>query len=389
MSTDVVMNEIEKCIETKNVEQALELCSKEKQYYLGLFIGRLLQTTSSRYFELMAIMTSNTDVTKADVKLLKNQEPSVVQTDDPTKIRVQLLCNWCPSEELARMWNKMSKGNYIWNNIQIVWDGRIDYYVVINSSPSGIPIDKKKTILFRMEPNMAKNPEIWKEWANPNQEDFLKVFKHESGDYNNNEWHLSKTYTELLNTSVPKNPELTKVLSTVLSAQYNDIGHVKRVDFVKFLDKKGVTVHVFGDNKWQYKNYKGSLPTHCKDDGIFPYKYTFNAENNPINNYFTEKLIDGILGECLTFYWGCPNAKKYIDERAYVQLELSNFEQDYETIKRAIQEDWHSQRLPYIKEAKKKILTELQFFPRLEQILNVIQNQKKDEAKELGKKEVV
>ncbi len=389
MSTDVVMNEIEKCIETKNVEQALELCSKEKQYYLGLFIGRLLQTTSSRYFELMAIMTSNTDVTKADVKLLKNQEPSVVQTDDPTKIRVQLLCNWCPSEELARMWNKMSKGNYIWNNIQIVWDGRIDYYVVINSSPSGIPIDKKKTILFRMEPNMAKNPEIWKEWANPNQEDFLKVFKHESGDYNNNEWHLSKTYTELLNTSVPKNPELTKVLSTVLSAQYNDIGHVKRVDFVKFLDKKGVTVHVFGDNKWQYKNYKGSLPTHCKDDGIFPYKYTFNAENNPISNYFTEKLIDGILGECLTFYWGCPNAKKYIDERAYVQLELSNFEQDYETIKRAIQEDWHSQRLPYIKEAKKKILTELQFFPRLEQILNVIQNQKKDEAKELGKKEVV
>jgi len=389
MSTDVVMNEIEKCIETKNVEQALELCSKEKQYYLGLFIGRLLQTTSSRYFELMAIMTSNTDVTKADVKLLKNQEPSVVQTDDPTKIRVQLLCNWCPSEELARMWNKMSKGNYIWNNIQIVWDGRIDYYVVINSSPSGIPIDKKKTILFRMEPNMAKNPEIWKEWANPNQEDFLKVFKHESGDYNNNEWHLSKTYTELLNTSVPKNPELTKVLSTVLSAQYNDIGHVKRVDFVKFLDKKGVTVHVFGDNKWQYKNYKGSLPTHCKDDGIFPYKYTFNAENNPINNYFTEKLIDGILGECLTFYWGCPNVKKYIDERAYVQLELSNFEQDYETIKRAIQEDWHSQRLPYIKEAKKKILTELQFFPRLEQILNVIQNQKKDEAKELGKKEVV
>ena len=114
----------------------------------------------------------------------------------------------------------------------------------------------------------------------------------------------------------------------------------------------------------------GPLPPHDKNGGLLQYKYTFNAENHSIRNYYTEKLIDGILAECLVFYWGCPNVKDYIDERAYVQLELVDFEKDYQTVQKAINEDWHSQRLPYIREAKKKILDELQFFPRLEKILN-------------------
>ena len=101
-----------------------------------------------------------------------------------------------------------------------------------------------------------------------------------------------------------------------------------------------------------------------------PYKYIFNVENFQINNYYTEKLIDGILSECLVFYHGCPNIKELIDEKAFVWLELSNFEQDYKLIKKAIEEDWWSERLSYIKQAKTKILDELQFFPRLEKIIN-------------------
>ena len=110
--------------------------------------------------------------------------------------------------------------------------------------------------------------------------------------------------------------------------------------------------------------------TNKKDDSLLPYKYSFNCENHSIKNYCTEKLIDGILSETLTFYSGCYNVKDYIDEKAFVYLELSNFEKDYQTIKTAIEEDWWSQRLPFIKEAKKKILNDLQFFPRLHKIIN-------------------
>ena len=179
------------------------------------------------------------------------------------------------------------------------------------------------------------------------------------------EWHLSKTYTEL---SLMKTEKKYNILSTVLSDKYNDPGHVKRIDFIKFLEKK-MHIDVYGNNRWNYKNYKGELPYHCKDDAIFPYKYIFNCENQEIKNYFTEKLIDGILGECLVFYSGCFNVKQYIDEKAFVYLDLVDFEHDYCIIEKAIKEDWYSQRLPHILEAKKKILNELQFFPRLEKII--------------------
>lgn len=374
MSTDIYVS-VDKCLNEKNYERALELCVENKQYYLGLFIGRLKELKNSRYYELMTEISKNTDTAKSDVRLIRNDQPLPLPPPSTTpRTRVQLLCNWCSSEDLAKLWNKMSKGNYIWNDIQIVWSEPVDYYVVINSVPANVSFDKKKTIVFRMEPHMSKHPEMWKEWANPDSQEFLKVYKHETGDFNNNEWHLSKTYTELSTMVIEKKKELNTVLSTILSGQYRDIGHVKRVDFVKFLEQKGFVVHVFGDNKWQYVNYKGSLPKYCKDDGIFPYKYVFNAENHAISNYFTEKLIDGILGECLTFYWGCPTVKEFIDERAYVQLELSNFERDYDIIKKAIAEDWHTQRLPYIREAKKKILNELQFFPRVEKLINNFKN---------------
>lgn len=278
------------------------------------------------------------------------------------KIHIKIFTNWCSPEEITSLWNKMRPEE---SSLILTTQEPIDYYVIINSPPKDAIYDKKRTIVFQMEPFMDRHNK-WGEWSNPDKNEFYRVLRHVDGAYNNNEWHLSKTYLQLSNEPIVKTEN---TLSTVLSSKYTDIGHTKRIDFVKFLEKKGIPVHVFGDDKWRYKDYKGSLPYHCKDNAILPYKYTFNAENNEIPNYYTEKLIDGILGECLTFYWGCPNVRKYIDNRAYVQLELSNFEKDSETILTAIREDWHTQRLPFIKEAKKKILNELQFFPRLESII--------------------
>jgi hypothetical protein len=202
------------------------------------------------------------------------------------KIRVKMYCNWYPSADLVQLWSKMSQGNGVWNNIQIVSEEPADYYVIINSPPADAYFLKKKTILFCMEILKA---------GNPNPADFLKICHHE--EYNNCEWHLSKTYSELLEMKIEK----TKVLSTILSQKYTDPGHVKRIDFVKFLEKKGLEIDVYGSNFWEYKNYQRPLPYHQKDDGIFPYKYTFNVENHSKKNYMTEKLIDGILGECLVF----------------------------------------------------------------------------------------
>lgn len=285
-------------------------------------------------------------------------------------IRVLLACNWCSSKELCDIWNKMSKGNCIWNNIQIVSQEPCDYYCIINQPPNNLKIVIENTIVFIMEPYMNKNYHLWNDkWMNIDKNKFKWYGSHDKY-YNNNEWHLSKTYNELKDQEIVKDYHLSNILSTVLSDKYKDPGHIKRVDFIKFLQlKNDIKVDVFGGNSFTWNNYKGSLPYHKKDNALFPYKYTFNVENFQIHNYYSEKLIDGILSECLVFYHGCPNIKDLIDEKAFVWLELSNFEEDYKLIKKAIEEDWWKQRLSYIKQAKTIILDEFQFFPRLEKII--------------------
>ena len=290
---------------------------------------------------------------------------------EDSKIKVYLMCNWCSSQQLIDTWNKMSEdNNYSWKNIQIVANEPCDYYCIINKPPPDVTYDPSRTIIFRMEPHMEKDQRQWGDFTKPDSTKFKFVGYHNT-QYNNNEWHLSQTYKQLSSneTTIQKNLELNHVLTTILSDKYKDPGHIKRVDFIKFIESK-TEVHVFGSNKFLWKNYKGSLPYHNKDESLFPYKYSFNVENHSIKNYYTEKLIDGILAETLVFYSGCFNVRDYIDERAFVYLELSNFEHDYQIIKKAIEEDWYSQRLPYIKEAKQKILNELQFFPRLHSIIN-------------------
>ena len=365
------MEEIEKYISEKNYEEAIQSCIRNNLNNLGLLLGYVTSSPSQsilQQFQPEEKKTVNTVMTVV--------QPSVVQPLRP--IRVKLLCNWTSSENLRETWNIMSQGNYTWNNIKIVNEDDADFFVVCNSPPSGVNPEPSKTIVFRMEPFMEKNRSMWGEWSTPNPAKFFKVCYHHT-DYNNNEWHLSKTYNQLKTEVITKNKDLDGVLSTVLSCKYHDPGHIKRIDFVKFLERKNVSVHVFGDNKWNYINYKGSLPYLQKDNAMFPYKYVFNVENNSIKNYYTEKLIDGILAECLVFYSGCYNVRDYIDENAFVYLELSNFEDDYKKVTNAIKNNLWEERLPYIKKAKAKILDYLQVFPRLERIINKTENKKYEE----------
>lgn len=359
--------EINKYISEKNIEKVLNECLSQNLTYLGILINKIEQSDneiSESYRKFLSMISSE------ETDIIFNENEKKYLKSSPKKLRILLTCNWSDSKQICDLWNRMSKnGDYSWDNIKIVWEEPCDYYCIINKPfDSSFKYIPEKTIVFRMEPNMESNA-YFENWSKPNEKDFKFVGYHDK-HFNNNEWHLSKTYQQLSSDKIEKNKDLSLTLSTILSNKYTDPGHIKRIDFVKFLENKGdVDIHVFGQNKFNWKNYKGSLPPHQKDESLFPYKYSFNVENFSIKNYYTEKLIDGILSETLVFYSGCYNVKEYIDERAFVYLDLSNFENDYEIIKKAIEEDWWSQRIEYIRDAKKKILNELQFFPRLEKII--------------------
>ncbi len=170
-----------------------------------------------------------------------------------------------------------------------------------------------------------------------------------------------------------KNNPKSNIISSICSSKYFDPGHIKRIDFIKFIEQQNdpdVQTHIFGaDNVHRFNSYKGKLDMSEKHLGIIPYKYYFMCENNSEPNYITEKLWEPIISETLVFYWGCPNISEYINPLAYIQLNMDDFEKSFQIIKESIQNNMWEKRLRYIKEEKEKILDYYNFFPTLQRII--------------------
>lgn len=289
--------------------------------------------------------------------------------------KLQLLCNWTATPE--KEWSNMCESAYRWKDIEFTTDPRAaDYSVIINKPPSNAIYDPKRTIVFQMEP-WVQDPaanwgvKTWGQWANPDPTKFLAVRGRKTPHHNNAFWQLEQTEPQLRYQS----PEKTKgnAIASICSSKYFDPGHIVRIDFLKFLEaKQALPLDIYNyDNPHGFQNYRGTATPYVdKSKGIAPYKYYFMVENNYEPNFITEKLWEPILCETLTFYYGCPNVADHVDPRAYVLLDMNDFEGSYQIMIRAINEDWHMQRLPYIREAKQKILDDLAFFPTVKKIID-------------------
>ena len=288
--------------------------------------------------------------------------------------KVKMICDWTNPKGICNEWKTMCKEGLTWNNLELTWGDNADYYVIINK-PSGCETyEEKKTIVFQMEPwvnnaNYHWGVKTWGEWATPDEKKFLAVRGRKTDCHNNAFWQLELNYNQLKRLKYKKQDKL----SSICSSKYFDEGHIARVDFLKFLEEKGdIPMDIYGwDNKHNFKNHIRGLDFYKdKSEGYVPYKYYFMVENNYEKNFITEKVWEPILCETLVFYYGCPNLKDYIDERAYVQLDMNDFEKSYNIIKQAFEQDWWSQRLLYIQQEKQKIMEKLGFFPVIEDIIN-------------------
>jgi GR25 family glycosyltransferase involved in LPS biosynthesis len=371
-------------------KEALELKSKFE------FVQGMDQTGNDLYFRRASVMQMMKDALKdPEVKCFNTLgffksladsslfSPSIYFSEkDGTYIKksaevitVKPICNWCTSKQLCEKWDKLTKGNGTWNNLKLVYSDKADYYAIINK-----PLNQEerfipeRTVIFQMEPKCSLpsqtwGTKTWGEWADPDEKRFLAVRTHDKA-VNNAVWELDETYQELIDLK----PEKTQgnAISSICSSKYFDPGHIKRVDFLRFMEENpdpAIPVHIYGyDNKLNFKSYLGVGDP--KIEKIAPYKYYFMCENNAEKNYITEKLWDSILCETLCFYWGCPNVEEVVDPRAYVKLDMdAGFEEVYKVIKQAITENWYEQRLPYIRQEKERVLNWFSFMPTMERII--------------------
>jgi GR25 family glycosyltransferase involved in LPS biosynthesis len=283
--------------------------------------------------------------------------------------RIKMLCNWCDSSDLLKEY-----GQYLANQpFDLTTDDTdIDYWIIINYPQAGEKYDPKRTFVFRMEPWCGESwqswgGKTWGEWAKPDPTKFLYV--HDlSASCTPVFWQLNTHCKDMLNESSILNKSAD--IACILSKKVFDPGHKHRLTLLRLAEEKGgLPIKVFGrENYHDLSSYIGPT-TGPKENYIRPYKYYFMCENNAEPGYITEKLWEPILCESLCFYWGAPNVADYVDPRAYVQLDMSDYEAAYETIKKAIAEDWWSQRIEHIHAAKQKILRDLNLFSIVEKVI--------------------
>lgn len=307
---------------------------------------------------------------------------------------VRLFPDWTDGQSLAKLWKE--RGQIVETSTVKLWDlghdqGRDpDYYVIINKGKHQngqyLKITDEmaaRTIIFYMEPRRTGQPGNWgrkswgDEWATPDPAKFLQV-----RDFhyypNNSEWHVDHP---LLNTVDQESESEVMVkednVVTAVVSSYNwDPGHKLRLAFLHFVESRAQDVQ---GSKVQFKiwgrcqsenfvNYQGEIHG-GKDVALLPYRYHFNAENNSERNYFTEKIIDPIMTECLCFYWGCPNLSEWIDKDSFVYVDLEQPEIALATIQECIAENAWQKRLPAIRRAKQQIYECLTIVPTLDRIL--------------------
>jgi hypothetical protein len=205
------------------------------------------------------------------------------------------------------------------------------------------------------------------DWMVEGHDNFYKVFTHHFPSKDPKyvvshpaiPWHVNKTFDQL---AVSKVPEKLKTISWIVGDATDLPGHMKRLSFLRYLQKENtLDIGLFGravqyiEDKW---------------DGLAPYRYSLAIENSSSNDYWTEKLADCFLAWSIPFYYGCINLEDYFPAESFIRIDINDPKQSIETIKAVIEADDRKQRIPALRAARNLVLYEYQLFPHL---VNLIQ----------------
>lgn len=287
-------------------------------------------------------------------------------------IKIRVVYNYDRDSVFCEMWNKMTDGNCTYTredkSIQLYGESLsledADFIIVVNGGVEPREDLFYKTIFAKMEPVFVDS-----RWFNVGSWPVLKIYGTHGIDtvdksFNVLEWHLSIDRSKIL--SQEMGPKTTgNRVSAVISGKRLSPGHHDRIHFVLFA-QNFIKFDVYGNHnseKIEWNNFLGSPET--KDLALAPYKYSFACENNYLDFYVTEKLVDCILAETLCFYDGAPNVDKLINENAFIKIDVKNWTKSLKIMKHAIKHGEYEKRLPFIKQEKYKIIKELSVIPRL------------------------
>lgn len=156
-------------------------------------------------------------------------------------------------------------------------------------------------------------------------------------------------------------PEKSRTLSTVCSQRTGGTTlHSARVDFTWRLKKEIPEMDIFGH---------GVKPMNDKAEALDPYRFHIAIENHVYKHHLTEKLPDAYLGYTLPFYHGAPNASEYFPKESFIPIDINNYQRSRDIIRYHLQNNEYEDRLPYIIEARRRVLEEQNLFAILNKVI--------------------
>lgn len=149
-------------------------------------------------------------------------------------------------------------------------------------------------------------------------------------------------------------PNKSKTISTVCSSkQQKNTLHNQRYQFTQALKERLPELDIFGH---------GVRAMDDKAVALDDYRYHIAIENFIGEHHWTEKLADAFLGFTLPFYFGCTNVEDYFPEQSFIYIDIFDVDKSCEIIKQAIENNEYEKRLPYILEARRRVLEEYNLF---------------------------
>ena len=148
--------------------------------------------------------------------------------------------------------------------------------------------------------------------------------------------------------------EKTRSISTVCSAKkQTHTLHNRRYKFTRALGRLLPELDVYGH---------GIKEMDDKAEALHDYRYHIAIENHRGLHHWTEKLADPFLALSLPFYYGCTNVTDYFPAECLIEIDIGNVEQSAEIIRRSIEDNEYEKRLPFLLEARRRVLEEYNLF---------------------------
>lgn len=193
----------------------------------------------------------------------------------------------------------------------------------------------------------------------------IKNFKNIIRQQYFNDWHFGFNYSNKEHNYTfeeivrMQNPNKTKNISIITSSLAVLPFHLKRLDFIdKIKQTFGNEIDYYG---------RGFNFVNDKADAILPYRFHICVENTSINDLWTEKFADPLLGFSVPIYIGCANMEEYFPKDSFYYLNINDIDGAVNILNKILEDPvkCYNEKLDKLIQARNLLINDYNIYPTL------------------------